>query len=243
MGPMPPATDLDRLVARAQRGDAAALDAVCARVRPMLVRHARQLLRGGGSADVEDAVQEVLILVCARISTYRWEGSFAGWLYAVATRSILRRAALSPQEAALAAEAAERALVTDHDPMTEAEWLLVEQDLHLACTIGVLTGLSGEARRLYLLGEVLAVPDRVGAQVAQITPAAYRKRLERARRAVADAVRDQAGPVATDDRLGAAARELDDLVRLGELHRAQDRPGSPAGAVRALERVAPTLVA
>ena len=238
---MPAPPDIDRLVARAQRGDSAALEALCARARPMLVRHARRLL--GRSADVEDAVQEVLMLVCARLSTYRWEGSFAGWLYAVATRSILRRAAATPQEAALAAELAERVLVSDHDPMTDAEWGLVEQDLHLACTVGVLTGLSPEARRLYLLGEVLAVPDRVGAQVAQVTPGTYRKRLERARRAVADAVRAQAAPSRDDARLAVAARELDALVRLGELHRAHARPAGPAGAVRALERVAPTLAA
>jgi RNA polymerase sigma factor (sigma-70 family) len=174
---MPP-PELDRLVARAQRGDRLALEALCARVRPMLVRHARRLL--GRSADAEDAVQDVLVLVCARIGTYRWEGTFAGWLYAIATRSILRRAASSPREAALAVDLADRALISDHDAMTEAEWRLVEQDLHLACTIGVLTALSPGARRLYLLGEVLAVPDRVGAQVAQVTRATYRKRLERA---------------------------------------------------------------
>jgi RNA polymerase sigma factor (sigma-70 family) len=233
--------DIDRLVARAQRGDAVALEALCARVRPMLVRHARRLL--GRSADVEDAVQDVLMIACTRLATYRWEGSFAGWLYAIATRSMLRRTAVAPHDAALAVELAERALVSDHDPMTEAEWRLVEQDLHLACTVGVLTGLSPDARRLYLLGEVLAVPDRVGAQVAQVTPAAYRKRLERARRAVAQAVRDGAPPAADSTRLAVAARELDDLARLGELHRAHARRGSAEGAVRALERVAPTLAA
>ena len=239
---MRPPADLDRLVARAQRGDALALEALCARARPLLVRHARRLL--GSRQDAEDAVQEVLMLVCARIGTYRWEGSFAGWLYAVATRAILRRGPMTPHDATLALELADAALLSDHDPITEAEWGLVEQELHLACTIGVLTGLSAEARRLYLLGEVLAVPDRVGAQVAQVSPAAYRKRLERARRAVADAVRAQ-GPLGQDerDRLAGAARELDDLVRLGELHRAHARRGSAEGAVRALERVAPTLAA
>src|SRR5919107_5608748 len=235
---MPLAHDIDRYVARAQRGDAAALEAVCARVRPMLVRHARRLL--GPSADVEDAVQEVLIVACARLSTYRWEGSFAGWLYAIATRSILRRSAATPREAELAVDLADEALVSDHDPMTEAEWGLVEQDLHLACTVGVLTGLSPQTRRLYLLGEVLAVPDRVGAQVAQTSPAAYRKRLERARRAVASAVRDGAPPAADRARLTVAARELDALVRLGELHRAHARRGRAEGAVPALERGPPT---
>ncbi|HEX2104094.1 MAG TPA: sigma-70 family RNA polymerase sigma factor, partial [Solirubrobacteraceae bacterium] len=140
---MPPQADIDRLVARAQRGDALALEAVCARVRPMLLRHARRLL--GRSADVEDAVQDVLIVACARIATYRWEGSFAGWLYAIATRSILRRALATPHDATLAVDLADRALVADHDPMTEAEWGLVEQDLHLACTLGVLTALSSDA--------------------------------------------------------------------------------------------------
>jgi DNA-directed RNA polymerase specialized sigma24 family protein len=235
-------TDLDRLVARAQRGDAAALEEVCARARPMLQRHARRLL-GGTSADVDDAVQDALILASARIGTYRWEGSFAGWLYAVATRSMLRGASRTPAEAAVAVDVAERALVTEHDAMTEAEWSLVEQDLHLACTIGVLEGLSPAARRLYLLGEVLAVPDRVGAEVAQVSPATYRKRLQRARDAVAGAVRRYAGGEHDPQRLATAARELDDLVRLGELHRAHARGASAAGALRALERVAPTLAA
>jgi hypothetical protein len=40
-----------------------------------------------------------------------------------------------------------------------------------------------------------------------------------------------------------AARELDDLVRLGELHRVHGRGGTADGAVRALVRVAPTLAA
>src|SRR5918999_396137 len=127
MAAMPQMADIDRLVVLAQRGEVAALEELCARARPMLVRHARRVL--GPSADLEDAVQDVLILACARLGTYRWEGSFAGWLYAIATRSILRRAAGSPHEATAAAELAERALVSDHDPMTEGEWRLVEKDL------------------------------------------------------------------------------------------------------------------
>jgi RNA polymerase sigma factor (sigma-70 family) len=239
IGAVPERTDIDELVARAQRGDRAALEAVCARARPLLLRHARRLLNR--SPDVEDAVQDVLIVLCAKIGSYRWEGSFASWLYAIATRSILRRSATAPREAALALELADAALVSDHDPISDAEWELVAQDVHLACALGVLAALSPEARRLYLLGEVLAVPDRVGAQVAQVTPAAYRKRLERARRAVSAAVRHQEPAELDRHRLATAARELDDLVRLGELHRAHARRGTAEGAVRALARVAPTL--
>ena len=103
--------------------------------------------------------------------------------------------------------------------------------------------MSRGARRLYLLGEVLAVPDRVRAEVAQVAPATYRKRLERTRRAVANAVRESAGGDHDPQRLATAARELDDLVRVGELQRTHARGATAAGAVRALERVAPTLAA
>src|SRR4051794_13487989 len=47
---MPPGPEPDRLGARAQRGDAVAFDALCARARPMYVRHAGRLL--GRSPDV-----------------------------------------------------------------------------------------------------------------------------------------------------------------------------------------------
>jgi len=235
---MPPLPELDRLVVRAQRGDAAALDALCARARPLLVRHARRLVHR--PADVDDAVQEVLLVVARRIGTYRWEGSFASWLYATATRTILRTR--SAADAAVALELAERSLVSDHELMSDGEWSMVEQDLHLACTLAVLVGLPPETRRLYLLGEVLQVPDRVGAEVAGTTPAAYRKRLERSRKAVADAVR-AAATAPRDVPLLRAAEELDSLVRLGELHRAHARPARAEGAIRALELVAPTLAA
>jgi RNA polymerase sigma factor (sigma-70 family) len=233
--------EVDQLIAAAQRGDRDALDRLCAHARPLLLRHARRVL--GRSADVEDAVQEVLIIACARLSTYRWDGSFAGWLYTIATRAMLRRARRGAVEAERALELADLALLTDHDPLTNAEWNLVEQELHLACTLGVLTALEPAMRRLYLLGEVLAVPDQVGARVMQVSPATYRKRLERARRSVAAAARSPTPPHTSDSRAAAAARELDNLVRLGELHRARNRGASGEGAVRALERIAPTLAA
>jgi hypothetical protein len=107
----------------------------------------------------------------------------------------------------------------------------------------LLAALPLETRRLYLVGEVLAVPDRVGAEVAPVTPATYRKRLERARRAVADAVRTPHAAAEDNDRLAGAAREFDDLERLGELHRAHTRGASADGAMRALRRVTPTLAA
>jgi RNA polymerase sigma factor (sigma-70 family) len=232
--PMPPLSELDRLVARAQRGDVDALDAVCARARPMLVRHARRFVHR--PADVDDVVQDALLIVARRIHTYRWEGSFASWLYATSTRAMLRSRRVDD-----ALELTEAALVSDHELMSDAEWSFIEQDLHLSCTLAVLTGLDAEARRLYLLGEVLVVPDRVGAQVAGITPAAYRKRLERARRAVAAQVRD--GGAAAHASLARAAEELDALVRLGELHRAHARPAQADGALRALALAAPTLLA
>jgi hypothetical protein len=142
------------------------------------------------------------------------------------------------------ADAVDVALLADHEPVADSTWRLLEHEAHLACTVGVLAGLSDGVRLAYVLGDLLGVADAVGAAVCGVTPAAYRKRRSRARRVVAAAV--AAGPPAGAALPGLeeAAAELCRVCDLGELHRAAGRPGrDPAGVARALRVAGPTLVA
>lgn len=77
---------------------------------------------------------------------------------------------------------------------------------------------------------MLAVPDRVAAERLGIEPAAFRKRLSRARRVVRAHVASASGvgPAGVPARrapersdLGVEARALDRLVALGEMHAAR----------------------
>ena len=67
------------LVTRAKDGDAAALEALCARHAPRVERLARHLLRD--QEDARDAAQESLAKLCVRLRQFRGEAQFSTWLH------------------------------------------------------------------------------------------------------------------------------------------------------------------
>ena len=67
------------LVKRAKDGDRRALEALCARHRPLVEKLARRLLRD--PEDARDATQEALVKACVRLGQFRGEAQFATWLH------------------------------------------------------------------------------------------------------------------------------------------------------------------
>lgn len=235
------ARPIDRLVRAAQRGDRSALEEVLGLLRAPLQRFAGKL--APGDAGREDAVQEALHDIATGIDSYRWESSFLSWCYAICARRVTRAANRTAAELSRLADQLEIDLVAEPDRYEGREAVLADQDLHLSCSMVVATGLSPALRRAYLLGDVLGVTDRVGAEICGCAPAAFRQRVSRARRIVSDQIR--AGLVAADSPLVDPAWpvELDRLVRLGDLHRARGRGARPEAAERAAAVAAPNLMA
>ena len=139
--------------------------------------------------DAEDASQEILIKVITRLDTFRKEGSFEGWVWKIAANHLLsfrrRRgaAALSfDRMASLVAGAGESASwrELEADPVQE----LIVEEFRIACLQMVLLGLDRPHRLAYILGEVFDVTGKEGGAILDISPAAFRKRLQRARRRV-----------------------------------------------------------
>jgi RNA polymerase sigma factor (sigma-70 family) len=75
------------LIARAQSGDAAALNRLLATCRFDARRYA---LRHCVTSEVDDAVQEALLIVAGRLSSLKTAASFAGWLFTVVRRECQR---------------------------------------------------------------------------------------------------------------------------------------------------------
>lgn len=67
------------LVKRAKDGDRRALETLCERHQPKVLKLARRVLRDPD--DARDAAQESLAKLCARIGQFRGDSQFATWLH------------------------------------------------------------------------------------------------------------------------------------------------------------------
>jgi RNA polymerase sigma factor (sigma-70 family) len=85
--------DEDRLVLRAQAGDAAAFDELLRRYERPLFRHIYRMMRDEDAS--YDALQDTYIAILRSIRKLRSRASFRPWAYGVATRTCLK--ALSRQ--------------------------------------------------------------------------------------------------------------------------------------------------
>lgn len=77
------------LVARAQRGDAAAFDALVVAYSPRLYGYFYRLT--GARHDAEDLLQEVFVRLVRNIGVYEHEGRFDAWLFRMATNLVRDR--------------------------------------------------------------------------------------------------------------------------------------------------------
>lgn len=76
------------LVRRASSGDAAALGELVRRHRGAVYQFARRLTKDATLA--EDVLQDTFIAAVTHLADWRGEGSFKGWLFAIARKAVLR---------------------------------------------------------------------------------------------------------------------------------------------------------
>lgn len=172
-------------VALAADGDANAVaEIVRALQRPIYAIAHRMLLDRG---DAEDATQEALVRIVTRLAQFRGESAFTTWAYRIAVRRILdfreqRAAVARVHDAAFAADLADG---MDLAAPERPEDAVLHHQLKLACSRAMLHCLDGEHRIAFVLGEILELDSQVAAEVLAIEPAAFRKRLSRARERLA----------------------------------------------------------
>jgi RNA polymerase sigma-70 factor (ECF subfamily) len=82
-------TNADALVARAQTGDTAALEALYRAFESPVYNLARRICRT--AEDAEDVLQETFFEVCRSIGRYRGDGSLWGWVRTIASSKALMR--------------------------------------------------------------------------------------------------------------------------------------------------------
>jgi RNA polymerase sigma-70 factor (ECF subfamily) len=170
----------DALVAAARRGDEQALDALLARIEPLVYRFGRKLCQR--PEDAQAVLQETMLTLVRSLHDFRGESSLTTWLYAVARShcsKLRRRERHEPPMTSL--DSAELAsLAGDAPDPAEA---LAQRQLGAALDQAI-RGLDEKYRDVLVLRDVEGLPAAEVAQMLGLGVAAVKSRLHRARAAV-----------------------------------------------------------
>jgi RNA polymerase sigma factor (sigma-70 family) len=211
------------VVARAVDGDQDALREIVHELRDPLYRLALRMV--WRPVDAEDATQEILIRVITRLSSFRGEAKLLTWAYRIGVNYLLNLRRKTPQEA--------RELSLDEFRTNLAEGLAAEDyggpdaellahEVRLSCTQAVLQCLERSERIAFVLGDVFELTSTEAAWVLDVSAAAYRKRLERARERLRAFMGSTCG-IVTAAGFCRCARRVEQAVSVGRID-----PAAPA---------------
>lgn len=138
--------------------------------------------------EAEDVTQEILVKVITKLDTYQGRSKFRTWLYRIVANHVINmkkgRAeklhCTSFSEYWRAIERTPDLELPDEKALPLDSRLLVDE-VRSSCMQGMLLCLDREQRLAFILGAIFNVRDRVGAEILELTPENYRKRLSRAR--------------------------------------------------------------
>ncbi|HEU4407188.1 MAG TPA: RNA polymerase sigma factor [Polyangiaceae bacterium] len=194
---------LEELVRRAAEGSREALDAVVRAVQDDIYGLALRML--WHPHDAADAAQEILIKIVTHLGSFRGESRFRTWCFRVASNHLVGvRASRAERRAPSFEELSERfaSAAVPLEPAADAgegpEARLLEQEVKLSCTLGLLLCLDRPHRLAFIVGDVLGLPGDEAAEVVGVAGPAYRKRLSRARERLRGFLSEHCGIVDPD---------------------------------------------
>ena len=189
------------LVARAREGDRDALEQLVGRHQRWIYNIVLRMVYL--PQDAEDATQEILIKVITHLATFEERSRFRTWLYRLVVNHVLNMKRGRVEALAWTFDRYGRGLndAPDNEPedldAIPADVQLLVEEARIGCTSGMLLCLDREQRLVYVLGEIFAVTDVVGAELMAMSRANFRQKLARARRDLHQFMQHQCGLVNT----------------------------------------------
>ena len=185
--------DLSERAQAAAAGDKAAARDILTAVEDDVYGLSLRML--GHPADAEDAAQEILVIVLTHLGSFRSESSVRTWVWRIAANH-LSRVRRGRRETMTFETLGERlrtglseADVDHSDPESDA----LTREVRLRCTEAMLLSLDRDHRIAYLLGDIFHLSGEEAAEVLELDPTVFRKRLSRARSRLYDFMRGWCG--------------------------------------------------
>jgi RNA polymerase sigma factor (sigma-70 family) len=230
---------LEADVTLARDGDRAALERLIRAVQRDVYSIAIRFL--WHPQDAEDASQEILVRIVTGLADFRGDSAFRTWVYRVACNTLLNLRRQRMEERTVTVEEFGDDLERGLQAETEAEQdapahALLLEEVKVGCTLAMLLCLDRDHRMAYILGEILELNHHEAAEVLAIEPAAFRKRVSRARSCIVGLMSQHCGLV---ERTNACrcAKKVANAVALGRVNPQQLLFASSAEQARAFPQV------
>lgn len=206
--------DLNTLVQAANAGKKKALESIILEIKDLVYNLSLKMLLF--PTDAEDATQEILVKVITNLSTFKGESKFTTWVYRIATNYLLttkrKNAQLHSMSFEEYAKQIDRGQTTEVSyTQNEGELSLLEEEVKVSCTQGLLICLKKEARMVYILADILDFNSTEGAAILVISAANFRQQLSRARTKIRSFLQQKCG-LANPNNPCRCHRKIDFLV-------------------------------
>ena len=188
--------ELLNLIQKATAGDKSSLETVRLNIQDLVFNLSLRML--GTFPDAEDASQDILLKVMTHLSSFKGESSFSTWVFRIAVNHLKdykkHMFAQFPLSFEFYGDDIRNAKTEDIPDLTQnVEQAILAEELKLSCTNVMLQCLDTENRCIFILGTMFKVDSRIAGDILGITPEAYRQRLSRVRKKMADFLTEYCG--------------------------------------------------
>lgn len=127
--------------------------------------------------------QEILIRAVTHLSQFDFRSKLKTWVYRVAVNYILDVKKSAAERLSMIFERLAEDITggLGEDALPEAEQSLLIEEVKIGCSMGMLQCLDREHRLAYILGEVMEMQGPEAAEILEISPELFRKRLQLSR--------------------------------------------------------------
>jgi RNA polymerase sigma factor (sigma-70 family) len=174
----------------AMSGKLSSVDSIIGMIQAGIFNLAVRML--GNRDDAADATQEILLKVITHLSSFRSNSAFTTWVFRIARNHLLTAATRSRESPEISLEGLHESLemgMAFNDRQAQPyggralqpDEKLEAKQIALACTQKMLMSIDREQRLSYILDAVFGLSSEQAASVLEISSAAHRQRLTRAR--------------------------------------------------------------